>query len=192
MKGLSGFKPKFWDHLDVAAGPYKHLFNFRRIWKMAVILTAGVTLLPVLVLALIDYTVTQRSEEREIHLRTFRLVSNARRTITFFLEERRSAVDFIVRDNDFEALNDPVRLTTILDNLKEAFGGGFVDLGIIDPLGHQRNYVGPYQLSGKDYSGQGWYKEVLEYAPSRRRRAMRVRWRAFLCHPRDTRHEAVQ
>ena len=162
MKGLSGFKPKFWDHLDVAAGPYKRLFNFRRIWKMAVILTAGVTLLPVLVLALIDYTVTQRSEEREIHLRTFRLVSNARRTITFFLEERRSAVDFIVRDNDFEALNDPVRLTTILDNLKEAFGGGFVDLGIIDPLGHQRNYVGPYQLSGKDYSGQGWYKEVLE------------------------------
>ena len=162
MKALSGFKPKFWDHLDVAAGPYKHLFNFRRIWKMAVILTAGVTLLPLLVLALIDYTVAQRSEEREIHLRTFRLVSNARRTITFFLEERRSAVDFIVRDNDFEALNDPVRLATILENLKEAFGGGFVDLGIIDPLGYQRNYVGPYELRGKDYGGQGWYKEVLE------------------------------
>jgi two-component system NtrC family sensor kinase len=162
MKALARFKPKFWDHRDVAAGPYKHLFNFRRIWKMAVILTAGVTLLPVLVLAIIDYTVTQRSEEREIHLRTFRLVSNARRTIAFFLEERRSAVDFIVRDNNFEALNDPVRLTTILDNLKEAFGGGFVDLGIIDPLGYQRNYVGPYELQGKDYSDQGWYKEVLE------------------------------
>jgi signal transduction histidine kinase len=162
MKALARFKPKFWDHLDVAAGPYKHLFNFRRIWKMAVILTAGVTLLPVLVLAVIDYNVTRRSEEREIQLRTFRLVSNARRTIAFFLDERKSALDFIVRDNTFEALNNPARLATILDNLKEAFGGGFVDLGIIDPLGCQRTYVGPYELQGKDYSDQSWYKEVLE------------------------------
>jgi len=162
MKALARFKPKFWDHRDVAAGPYKHLFNFRRIWKMAVILTAAVTLLPVLVLAVIDYNVTRRSEEREIHLRTFRLVSNARRTIAFFLEERKSAVNFIVRDNSFETLNDPTRLAAILSNLKEAFGGGFVDLGVIDPLGYQRIYVGPYELQGKDYSDQGWYKEVLE------------------------------
>jgi two-component system NtrC family sensor kinase len=162
MEALGKFKPKFWDHRDAAAGPYKRLFNFRRIWKMAVILTAVVTLLPVVVLAVIDYTVTQRSEEREIHLRTYRLVSNARRTVSFFLEERKSAVEFIVRDNSFETLNDPARLATILDNLKEAFGGGFVDLGIIDPLGYQRNYVGPYELRGKDYSTQGWYKEVLE------------------------------
>jgi two-component system, NtrC family, sensor kinase len=162
MKALARLKPKFWDHRDVAAGPYKHLFNFRRIWKMAVILTAGVTLLPVLILAVIDYNVTRRSEEREIHLRTFRLVSNARRTIAFFLEERKSAVDFIVRDNTFEALNTPSRLAGILENLKEAFGGGFVDLGIIDPLGYQRTYVGPYDLKEKDYSDQGWYKEVLE------------------------------
>ena len=162
MQNLGRFKPKFWDHRDVAAGLYKHLFNFRRIWKLAVILTAVVTLLPVVVLAVIDYTVTQRSEEREIHLRTHRLVSNARRTISFFLEERKSAVDFIVRDNSFETLNQPARLAGILDNLKEAFGGGFVDLGIIDPLGHQRNYVGPYELQGKDYSDQTWYKEVME------------------------------
>jgi len=159
---LNRLKPKFWDHRDVAAGPYKHLFNFRRIWKMAVILTATVALLPVLVLAVVDYNVTRRSEEKEIHLRTFRLVSNARRTIAFFLEERKSAVRFIVRDNSFETLNDPERLAAILKNLKEAFGGGFVDLGIIDPLGYQRTYVGPYELEGKDYSGQGWYKEVLE------------------------------
>jgi len=162
MKALARFKPKFWDHRDVAAGPYKHLFNFRRIWKMAVILTAGVTLLPVVVLAVIDYNVTRRSEEREIHLRTFRLVSNTRRTISFFLEERKSALGFIARDNEFETLNDPARLGVILDNLKQAFGGGFVDLGIIDPLGYQRTYVGPYDLQGKDYSDQGWYKEVVE------------------------------
>ncbi len=162
MKPLASLKPKFWDHHDVAAGPYKHLFNFRRIWKMAVILTAGVALLPVVVLAVIDYKVAQRSEVSEILLRTSRLVSNTRRTIAFFLDERKSALEFIIQDNSFESLNDPTRLSAILENLKEAFGGGFVDLGVIDPLGHQRSYVGPYELKGKDYSGQGWYKEVRE------------------------------
>ncbi|MBW1722442.1 MAG: two-component sensor histidine kinase [Deltaproteobacteria bacterium] len=155
-------RPKFWDHEDVAAGPYKHLFNFRRIWKLAVLLTAGVALLPLAFLAAVDYKVTQKSVESEILLRTSRLVSNTRRTISFFLAERKSALDFIVRDNSLEALNEPGRLATILDNLREAFGGGFTDLGVIDPLGYQRTYVGPYKLEGKDYSAQEWYREVRE------------------------------
>ncbi len=104
---------------------------------------------------------TQNSIESEIALRTSRLVSNTRRAVSFFLEERRSALDFIVRDNSFEDLNDPERLQAILNNLKSSFGG-FTDLGVIDPLGYQRIYVGPYRLEGVDYSGQAWYREVLE------------------------------
>jgi two-component system NtrC family sensor kinase len=155
-------KPKFWDYIDVAAGPYKHLFNFQRIWKLAVLLTAGVALVPLIFITVINYKVTQNSIETEILFRTSRLVSNTRRTISFFLQERKSALDFITRDNSFETLNDPARLEEILGNLKKAFGGGFADLGVIDPLGCQRNYVGPYNLLGKDYSVQAWYKEVLD------------------------------
>jgi two-component system NtrC family sensor kinase len=156
------FRPKFWDHVDVAAGPYKHLFNFQRIWKLAVLLTAGVALVPLIFITVINYKVTQSSIETEILFRTSRLVANTRRTISFFLQERKSALDFITRDNSFETLNDPARLEEILENLKKAFGGGFADLGVIDPLGRQRTYVGPYNLLGKDYSGQAWYKEVLD------------------------------
>ena len=159
---LEKLKPKFWDHVDVAAGPLHRLFNFRRIWKLAVLLTAGVALLPLIFITLIDYKVTQNSVESEVLLRTSRLVSNTRRTISFFLQERKSALDFITRDNSFETLNDSVRLEEILENLKKAFGGGFADLGVIDPLGYQRTYVGPYDLVGKDYSDYAWYKEVLE------------------------------
>jgi len=159
---LERLKPKFWDHVDVAAGPLRHLFNFRRIWKLAVLLTAGVSLLPLIFITVIDYKVTQSSAESEVLLRTSRLVSNTRRTISFFLQERKSALDFITRDNSFETLNDATRLEEILENLKRAFGGGFADLGVIDPLGYQRTYVGPYHLVGKDYSDYAWYKEVLE------------------------------
>ncbi len=159
---MISLKPKFWDHEDVAAGPYKTLFNFRRIWKMAVMLTAGVVLIPLVFFAAVDYKVTQSSLESEIVLRTSRLISNTRRNISFFLGERKSALDFIVRDNSYTALQDPARLTTILDNLRKAFGGGFTDLGVIDPHGYQSTYVGPYHLEGKDYSYKDWYREVMD------------------------------
>ncbi|MBP1740838.1 MAG: two component system sensor histidine kinase [Deltaproteobacteria bacterium] len=154
-------KPEFWDYVDAAAGPFAHLFNFRRMWQLAVLLTLGVAVVPLVAITAVDYQVTQNSIESEIALRTSRLVSNTRRAISFFLEERRSALDFIVRDNSFESLNDPERLEAILSNLKSSFGG-FTDLGVIDPLGYQRIYVGPYRLEGVDYSGQAWYREVLE------------------------------
>lgn len=152
-------KPKFWDYQDVAAGPFKHLFNFRRIWKLAVVLVSLVALIPLVSITLIDYGVTQHSVESEVLLRTARLVSNTRRTVSFFLAQRRSALDFVVRDNGYNSLRDPKRLSEILENLKQGFGG-FVDLGVIDSTGRQRTYAGPYNLEGIDYSDQGWFKDV--------------------------------
>jgi len=157
---LGRLKPKFWDYQDVAAGPFKRLFNFRRIWMLAVLLTTVVTLVPLISIILIDYKVTQNSIESEILLRSSRLVSNTRRTVSFFLTERRSVLNFMAQDYTREELNDPDRLALILKNLQKAFGG-FTDLGIINPLGIQKAYTGPYQLKGKDYTDQWWFKEVL-------------------------------
>jgi signal transduction histidine kinase len=161
MTLIEKIKPKFWDHQDVSAGPYKPLFNFRRIWRLAVLLTAGVTLVPLIFMAFIDYRVTQQAIESEILLRTARLVSNTRRSIAFFLGERKSALDFINKDNPIAALNDPNRLMVLLKNLKEGFGG-FVDLGVIDSTGVQRTYVGPYHLEGINYSNQEWFRQVVQ------------------------------
>jgi signal transduction histidine kinase len=155
-------KPKFWDHLDVAAGPYPHLFNFRRIWVQAVVLTASVALIPLFSLAIIDYQVTQKSIESEIRLRTARLASNTRRSISYFLEERKAALDFIAQDNSLEALSNPRKLQALLSNLMKVGVGGFIDLGVIDAAGEQKTYIGPYPLEGKNYRNQGWFKEVLE------------------------------
>lgn len=141
----------------------RHLFNYRRIWKLAVLLTGGVSLIPLIFITVVDYQVTQQAIESEHRLRTTRTVSNTRQAISFFLSERKSALEFIIHENSFEALNDPERLQGMLENLQRSFSGGFVDLGVIDPLGHQRNYVGPYILGGKDYSGQEWFAQVIDH-----------------------------
>jgi signal transduction histidine kinase len=161
MSYRSILKPAFWDHEDVAAGPHKHLFNFRRMWRSAVILTAMVALAPLLFMAAIDYNVSQKAIEADIHYQTARLVSNTRRSISFFFSERKSALDFIDKDNTYAALSDPLRLTALLDNLKKGFGG-FTDLGVIDARGLQHTYVGPYNLAGINYNDQDWFQDLKE------------------------------
>ena len=158
---LSHLKPKFWDHQQSSAGHFKSLFDFRKIWKLAVLLTAGVALVPLIIMTFINYNGAQNAIESEILLRTSRLVSNVRRTISFFLDERKFALNFIVYDNTYENLKDTDRLQTILDNLKKGLGG-FSDLGVIDDSGTQINYVGLYALLGVDYSKQDWFHDVME------------------------------
>ncbi|MFH2046584.1 MAG: ATP-binding protein [Pseudomonadota bacterium] len=159
MSILENLKPKFWNYSDVAAGPHKHLFNFRRMWKIAVLVISMVAIIPLVSITLIDYKVTQHAVETDSLLRTARLVSNTWRTVSFFLVERRAALDFVVRDNSFNSLCDAKRLSEILNNLKKGFGG-FIDIGVIDSNGMQRAYAGPYKLQGINYRGQSWFQDV--------------------------------
>lgn len=155
-------KPEFWNHHDVAAGLHRHLFNLRRIWFLSIVLTAGAAIIPVFFLAAIDYRVTLSSFESENVMRTSRLVSNTRRTVSFFILERQYALEFLVRDNPPETMGNKPRLDAILKNLKESFGG-FTDLEVIDFNGNQISYSGPYGMTGVNYIEQNWFKEVLAH-----------------------------
>ncbi|MEE9496152.1 MAG: ATP-binding protein [Desulfobacterales bacterium] len=159
---FSRLKPRFWDHEDAIGGPYKHHFDFRRIWKRAVLATATVALVPLVVWAVSGYRLNLDTIESELVLRTSQLVSNSWRSVSLFISERRSVLDFIAHDNTFETLNDTDRLTAILDNLNKRFGG-FTDLGVIDSSGVQQTYVGPHQLGGLDYSNEPWFRQVLKH-----------------------------
>jgi len=139
----------------------RQTLNFRRIWLFFVLLTSTFAIVPVIFFALIDYNLTKYSVESEAILRTSRLVSNAWRSVSFFLNQRKSALEFTVYDNSVDELTDPERLSAILKNLQKGFGD-FTDIGVIDMNGYQQTYKGPYSLEGKDYSKQEWFKNVLD------------------------------
>jgi two-component system NtrC family sensor kinase len=162
MALLKKLKPAFWNVRPQAQGASKYLFNYLRIWKLSVLLTSIVVLVPLIFITVVSYTVMARDLETEYSLRTSRIVSNARRTIDFFLSERRSALKFIVNDNTFSELYDPVRLSAILESLKKSFGDGFMDLGIIEGHGKQTTYVGPFALQNKDYHNQPWFNQAVD------------------------------
>jgi two-component system NtrC family sensor kinase len=158
---LENLRPQFLKGERIEAEHFRYLFNYPRLWQVAIALMASVAVVPLICVTVFDYRVTQHALKSEILLRTSRLASNTKRSIASFLEARKSALDFVVHDNDPAVLADADRLRKILVDLDTGFGG-FVDLGIIDDRGRQTTYVGPYRLEGKDYSPQPWFKEVVE------------------------------
>ncbi len=138
---LQTMKPKFWDQ---GAGPASHrsLFNYRRLWLLVLGLMFGVSFVPLALMSAIDFQISRQAAEQETVLRMSQLVSNTRRTITYFIEERVSALEFIAADNSPEELTDQTRLAALLELLKSSFAG-FTDLGVIGASGVQLAYAGP-------------------------------------------------
>ncbi|OQY13209.1 MAG: two-component sensor histidine kinase [Desulfobacteraceae bacterium 4572_19] len=159
---FSKLTPHFLNYHSSSTSLKKQLFNLRRMWEISILLTSTVTILPLILLTIINYNITQKSTESEILLMTSRVVSNAKSSVSFFLTERKTALDFIIHDYKFNDLNDHKQLVRILKHLKMGFGG-FIDLGIIGANGIQTTYAGEYNLQGKNYSNQEWFKKVLKH-----------------------------
>ena len=142
------------DHLN----PYFTFTDYRKIWIVGISLLIATALVPLLVITIIHYQLIQKSVDSELIFRTERLVSNARRAMTFFLEERLDALRFTVNEIGYDQLTNPNHLTVILRNLKLGFGG-LTDLSVIDHTGFQVAYAGPFKLEGKNYGNQIWFVE---------------------------------
>ena len=156
----SKIRPKFWNVAVDFSGGEKNAAYYRRIWQVVVVGIATVSLLPLILLTFINIRHSQDALKAQIIYPAARLVSNTQQTLAHFLRERRAALTYIVQDASFDTNWGPERLNEILRRLKTSYGG-FVDLGIIDSHGLQRAYVGPYDLRGKDYHEQAWFREVI-------------------------------
>jgi len=145
-------------HLD----PYFTFTDYRKIWAIGISVLVATALVPLLVITIIHYQLLQESVESELTLRAERLASNARRAVTFFLEERLNALRFTVNEIGYDQLADLDHLAEILRNLKLGFGG-LTDLSVIAYTGAQVAYAGPFNLEGIDYSNQRWFIECQKH-----------------------------
>jgi len=137
-------------------------FRYRGLWLGIVVSTCLVSFIPLIVMGISNYYQYQKAFEEEVKHPMRLLASNARRSLQFYLQERISLLNFIIDDKAYAELRDQKTLEGVFSNLKKNHSG-FVDIGLIDAAGIQRSYVGPYGLTGKDYSGQEWLRKVLLY-----------------------------
>ncbi|MEN8244700.1 MAG: sensor histidine kinase [Thermodesulfobacteriota bacterium] len=136
-------------------------FSFRRKWKLIVILTSIVALTPLIVMTLIDYQLTKKAIESEVQVSLTGTVSNTWQTISFFLIQRKEALEFIAHENSFEDLGRTERLPGLLKNLKEGIGG-FEDIALVDAKGTVRAYAGPYDLKDVNLYDEKCFQSVIK------------------------------
>ncbi len=135
----------------------KSYTNFKRVLFF---IMAMISMVPVTITAGLGYFQYQDLLRTEEHDQLLWRLDGARRTIEAFIDGLQSVVRFIAREDRYDSLLQKPNLQILFDRLKEQYDG-FVDLGIIDAKGIQRSYVGPYDLEGRDYSGQEWFHEVM-------------------------------
>lgn len=90
-----------------------------------------------------------------------RILEDHRQMIDSFLEGREGDLAFIMETYSYEELEDPSTLKRLLVQLQKK-SSAFVDLGIFNARGIHTNYQGPYDLTGKVYKDEPWFREVME------------------------------
>jgi len=133
--------------------------RYKALRRNIIILMILVTVIPLSLMATINYYQYQKNLRDEIINPMNVLTNKTKRSFELFLEERLSTVRFIASAYTFEELSDPIILNQILSVLKREFDG-FVDLGLISSEGKLLCYTGPYSFLDKDYSQQNWYHNV--------------------------------
>jgi len=151
---------------------FKHLFHpsdlfsllskdrYRSLKIRIIVLDAVLSLVPLFIVITISYFWFQQILKDDFKDRLKGDIESTQQSVDFFLDERLSALRFIVSSYTFEELRDGKMLTTVFVRLKKEFPG-LVDLGVIDSDGIQQSYAGPYLLEKKDYSTQDWFNKIV-------------------------------
>lgn len=90
-----------------------------------------------------------------------RIVGDHRDMIESFLLERKSDLELVTNLFDFESISRNQVIDDMFEILKIK-SGAFIDLGLFDSRGLHVRYSGQYQLTGKLYKDEFWFREVME------------------------------
>jgi two-component system NtrC family sensor kinase len=90
-----------------------------------------------------------------------RIVRDHRQMIESFLNERIGDLQLILDSYSFDDLSQSANLQKVFVNLRNV-SRAFVDLGVFDADGLHVAYVGPFQLSGRNYRQAPWFQEVIK------------------------------
>jgi len=113
-----------------------------------------------LVCAILVYYFAGYSRD-QVETTLLRIASDHRHLVDQFLDERASDLRFAAASCGIEDISNEVGLAELFRNL-QAGSEAFFDLGVFDEAGNHLEYVGPYDLAGKNYAEAEWFEAVRE------------------------------
>ncbi len=133
--------------------------RYRLLRRKIILLMVSVSIVPLCLMAAVDYHQYRKVLWNEIIDPLRALVNKTKHSFELFSAERVSTVNFIASAYSYEQLSDERTLRRLFGFLRNEYKD-FVDLGLIGCDGKQVSYAGPYEFTGKDYSEQEWFQEV--------------------------------
>ncbi|MCG6955421.1 MAG: ATP-binding protein [Gemmatimonadetes bacterium] len=92
----------------------------------------------------------------------YRNVSRAHAAaVDAYLSEQLRTVELIARTHSLGELGNARTLRQVFETISEVQGNSFVDLGVISQSGRHLAYVGPYDLMGREYGEEDWFRTVM-------------------------------
>ena len=116
---------------------------------------------PLLLAAAIGYYSYQDLLQKEEQDQLQWQLDGSIRAIEQMMDSLKTVVLFVARDDRYLELITDGNLQKLMVRLEKQYPF-FADLGVIDQLGIQRAYWGPYQLQGANYQSEPWLQEVLK------------------------------
>ncbi len=114
---------------------------------------------PLIIVTIASFLWLKNNVKEDINNQVKWQLESTSQSVGFLLEEKLAVLRFLSATYTYDQVSDKKVLYSLFVNFKNEFGE-LVDLGVIDAKGIQRSYAGPYQLQGKDYSGQDWFNEA--------------------------------
>jgi len=103
---------------------------------------------------------TSLKQSGKLHLAA--LAESQRNTVDLFLQERVANIFSLFHSSEFSLTPGQDDMEHYFQNLRR-MSDAFIDVGFFDAQGRQIGYAGPFPyLRGKDYSGEEWFKSLVE------------------------------
>ena len=103
-----------------------------------------------------------KSYHEKINAHLEELVHKHKQNIDSFLKEKLGDIQSLANSYSFEQMKEEAFLQDRLKILQQSYGPVFVDLGVINAVGEQVAYAGPFKLGHAQYSDADWFHEASE------------------------------
>ncbi|MBW2216441.1 MAG: two-component sensor histidine kinase, partial [Deltaproteobacteria bacterium] len=140
---------------------YSRYHLLKRNLLLSVILSSITPMILVSGIILYQFRVSYH-EKINAHLEE--LIHKHKQNIDSFLKEKLGDIKSLSSSFSFEQMKDEKFLQDRLKLLQQSYGPVFVDLGVINAVGEQVAYAGPFKLGHAQYSDADWFQKASERA----------------------------
>ncbi|MFH1139080.1 MAG: ATP-binding protein [Pseudomonadota bacterium] len=134
---------------------------YRLLSRNMVLVIVVVSLAPLLLTGGVMLAHFRDAYQQKVRQHLGELTQKHSQNIDRFLIDRLADIRVLARSYDLGELSDVDFLSRRLRILREEYGGHFVDLGLVDSLGVQEAYAGPFNLTGALYADADWFNQTI-------------------------------